>query len=228
MQTVNLNASEPGSGRDRILFLLKRDGAQSTAALAQQLAVTAMAVRQHLSILNAEGLVEFSDEQRKMGRPARIWQLTAEAHKRFPDHHAQLAFDMLQVVQSVFGEEGLERVTDEWTRQQVVTFRARMPSPDLPLVQRVAALVRIRREEGFMAECGSVQNGAIELVENHCAIAKAAHLCSKLCGGELTVFRAVLGVGVTVERVEHFLAGDRRCTYRILEESGVPLPNSGQ
>jgi predicted ArsR family transcriptional regulator len=228
MQTVNLNASEPGSGRDRILFLLKRDGAQSTAALAQQLAVTAMAVRQHLSILNAEGLVEFSDEQRKMGRPARIWQLTAEAHKRFPDHHAQLAFDMLQVVQSVFGEEGLERVTDEWTRQQVVTYRARMPSPDLPLVQRVAALVRIRREEGFMAECGSVQNGAIELVENHCAIAKAAHLCSKLCGGELTVFRAVLGVGVTVERVEHFLAGDRRCTYRILEESGVPLPNSGQ
>ena len=228
MQATNLNASEPGSSRDRILFLLKRDGAQSTAALAQQLAVTTMAVRQHLSVLNAEGLVEFSDEQRKMGRPARIWQLTAEAHERFPDHHAQLAVDVLQVVQSVFGEEGLERVTDEWTRQQVLAYRARMPSPELPLVQRVAALVRIRREEGFMAECGSAQNGAIELVENHCAIAKAAHLCSKLCGGELTVFRAVLGVGVTVERVEHFLAGDRRCTYRILAEPGVPLPNSGQ
>ncbi|WP_443700265.1 helix-turn-helix transcriptional regulator [Pseudomonas sp.] len=223
-----MSASEPGSGRDRILFLLKRDGAQSTAALAQQLAVTAMAVRQHLSVLNAEGLVEFSDEQRKLGRPARIWQLTAEAHGRFPDRHAQLAVGMLQVVQSVFGEEGLEQLTDEWTRQQVVAYRAQMPSPDLPLAQRVAALVRIRREEGFMAECSPARNGAIELVENHCAIAKAAHLCAKLCGGELTLFRAVLGVGVTVERVEHFLAGDRRCTYRILAESGVPLPSSGQ
>ena len=228
MQAANVSASEPGSGRDRILFLLKRDGPQSTAALAQQLAVTAMAVRQHLSVLNAEGLVEFSDEQRKLGRPARIWQLTAVAHERFPDHHAQLAVDMLQVVQSVFGEEGLERVTDEWTRQQVVAYSARMPSPDLPLAQRVAALVRIRREEGFMAECGPAQTGVIELVENHCAIAKAAHLCTKLCGGELTVFRAVLGVGVSVERVEHFLAGDRRCTYRILAEPGVPLPTSGQ
>lgn len=228
MQAANVSVSEPGSGRDRILFLLKRDGAQSTAALAQQLAVTGMAVRQHLSVLNAKGLVKFRDEQRKRGRPARIWQLTAEAHERFPDHHAQFAVDMLQVVQSIFGEEGLERVTDKWTRQQVVAYRARMPSPDLPLAQRVAALVRIRREEGFMAECGPAQNGAIELVENHCAIAKAAHLCSKLCGGELTVFRAILGVGVTVERVEHILAGDRRCTYRILAEPSVPLPSSGQ
>ena len=228
MQAANVSVPEPGSGRDRILFLLKRDGAQSTAALAQQLAVTAMAVRQHLSVLNAKGLVKFRDEQRKRGRPARIWQLTAEAHERFPDHHAQFAVDMLQVVQSIFGEEGLERVTDKWTRQQVVAYRARMPSPDLPLAQRVAALVRIRREEGFMAECGPAQNGAIELVENHCAIAKAAHLCSKLCGGELTVFRAILGVGVTVERVEHILAGDRRCTYRILAEPSVPSPSSGQ
>ena len=187
-----------------------------------------MAVHQHLSVLNAERLVEFSDEQRKLGRPARIWQLISVAHERFPDHHAQLAVDMRQVVQSVFGEEGLERVTDEWTHQQMVAYRARVPSPDLPLAQRVAALVSIRREEGFMAECGSALNGAIELVENHCAIAKAAHLCSKLCSGKLTVFRTVLGVGVTVERVEHFFAVDRRCTYRILAEPDVPLPNSGQ
>lgn len=226
MRAASKSSEAPGSGRDRVLFLLKRDGPQATAQVAQQLGVTAMAVRQHLSVLYGEGLVDFSDEQRKIGRPARVWRLTPKAYARFPDHHAELAVDMLQVVQSAFGEEGLERLTDGWTRKQVAAYRAQMPRQDLPLDQRVAALVKIRCEEGFMAECRPAQDGTIELVENHCAIAKAAHFCTKLCGGELTLFREVLGDGVTVERVEHFLAGDRRCTYRILATPGVPAPSA--
>ncbi|RJG11056.1 transcriptional regulator [Pseudomonas cavernicola] len=228
MRIPSKSSEAPGSGRDRVLFLLKRDGPQATARVAEQLSVTAMAVRQHLSVLYAEGLVDFTDEQRKIGRPARVWRLTPKAYARFPDHHAGLAVDMLQVVQSAYGEEGLERLTDGWTRKQVAAYRTQMPHQDMPLDQRVAALVRIRCEEGFMAESRSAQDGTIELVENHCAIAKAAHFCTKLCGGELRLFREVLGEGVTVERVEHFLAGDRRCTYRILETPGLPGPSAGQ
>ena len=221
MRAASQNAEAPGSGRDRVLFLLKRDGPQATAQVAQQLGVTAMAVRQHLAVLSGEGLVEFSDEQRKIGRPARIWRLTPKADARFPDQHAGLAVDMLQVVQSTFGDEGLERLTDGWTRKQVAAYRAQMPRQDLPLEQRVAALVKIRCAEGFMAECRAAQDGTLELVENHCAIAKAAHSCNQLCGGELRLFRELLGDDVRVERVEHFLAGDRRCTYRILAAPGA-------
>jgi len=95
-----------------------------------------------------------------------------------------------------------------------------MPSRDRPLEERIAGLARIRREEGYMAECGRVRYGAFELVENHCSISRAAQFCPKLCGGELTLFREALGDGVTVERREHMLSGDRRCTFRIIVESG--------
>jgi len=67
-----------------------------------------------------------------------------------------------------------------------------------------------------MAEWKRRPDGALEFVENHCAITKAACLCPKLCGGELSLFRNVLGDDVLVERVEHILAGDRRCSYRII------------
>ena len=218
MQVANMNPDSSGSGRSRVLFQLKTHGPQTAARVGKRLDITTMAVRQHLSVLQGEGVVDFTDERRKVGRPARVWRLTPKANDRFPDSHAELAVDMLQAIQSASGDEGLERLTAERTRKQIERYRARMPSQDRPLEERVAALAKIRREEGYMAECKRVRKGTIELVENHCAISKAAQLCPKLCGGELTLFREALGDRVTVERIEHILSGDRRCTFRIIVE----------
>ena len=217
-----MNSDAPGSGREGILFLLKTKGTQTAARMAKRLGVTTMAVRQHLSVLQGEGLVDFTDERRKVGRPAHLWKLTPKAHDRFPDSHAGLAVEMLQAIRSAFGEEGLERLTDERMRQQEQNYRRRMPGPDAPLEERVAALARLRREEGYMAQWGRKRDGAIELVENHCSIANAAQFCPQLCASELSVFRAVLGDDVSVDRVEHLLRGDRRCTYRIADQPGEP------
>ena len=57
--------------RDRVLFQLKTKGPQTAARLAQRLKITAMAVRQHLAALAEEGLVEWEDERRPVGRPPR-------------------------------------------------------------------------------------------------------------------------------------------------------------
>jgi predicted ArsR family transcriptional regulator len=59
----------------------------------------------------------------------------------------------------------------------------------------------------------------LELVQNHCSVAKAAQFCSTLCGGELSLFRTVLADDVSVEPVEHLLRGDRRCAFRIAERA---------
>ena len=222
MQVDSMNPDSPGSGRNRVLFQLKTHGPQTAARVGKRLDITTMAVRQHLSVLQGEGVVDFTDGRRKVGRPARVWRLTPKANDRFPDSHAELAVDMLRAIQSASGEEGLERLTAERTRKQVESYRARMPSRDRPLEERVAALASIRREEGYMAECKRARNGTIELVQNHCSISKAAQLCPKLCGGELTLFREALGAPVTVERIEHILSGDRRCTFRIIMESVRP------
>jgi hypothetical protein len=59
---------------------------------------------------------------------------------------------MFQAIQSAFGEEGVERLIAERMRQQIESYRGRMPGPGTPLEQRVGALARIQREEGYMAE----------------------------------------------------------------------------
>jgi len=220
-----MSSDVPGSARERVLFVLKTKGPQTAARMAKSLGVTTMAVRQHLAVLEGEKLVDFTDERGTVGRPARLWQLTSNAYDRFPDCHAELAVGMLQAVQSTFGEQGLDRLTEERTRQQAQTYRARMPDPNSPIEDRLASLARIRREEGYMAESKRRRDGTFELVENHCSIAKAARLCPKLCGGELSLFRTLLGENVSVERVEHILSGDRCCSYRITERPSEPALN---
>lgn len=205
----------PATGRDRVLLLLKTKGQQTAAQMAKRLGITTMAVRQHLAALQDEGLVDYVDEPRKVGRPARGWRLTPKAGERFGDHHVELAVGMLQAVHGAFGEKGLERVIAERLRQQIASYRARMPGPSAPLEQRVAALVRIRREEGYMAEWRRARDGSLQLVENHCAVERAARFCPKLCGAEVSLFRAVLGDEVAVDRSEYMLDGARRCAYRI-------------
>lgn len=216
------------SGRERVLFVLKTKGAQTAAQVAKQLGVTTMAVRQHLAVLQAEDLVDFVDERRPVGRPARLWQLTAKAYDRFPDCHGELAVGMLRAAHSAFGEQGLVRLVDERTRQQAASYRACMPGSDAPLEDRLAALARIRHEEGYMADWSPRGDGSFEFAENHCSIAKAVRLYPMLCSSELSLFRTVLGDDVSIERVEHIAAGARRCAYRITQchretvGSGVP------
>ena len=56
----------------------------------------------------------------------------------------------------------------------------------------------------------------------------ATRFCPKLCAGELSLFRSVLGSDVSVDRVEHILSGDRRCAYRITLRPSDPALAGGQ
>jgi predicted ArsR family transcriptional regulator len=174
-----------------------------------------MAVRQHLQSAEAEGLVAFVDERRKVGRPARIWSLTSKATKRFPDSHSDLTVDLLEAVKVTFGEEGLDRLITERSKKQRASYRERMPASGSPLEDRIEALASIRAGEGYMAEWNREDDGSYTLSENHCPICAAAALCQGFCRDELSMFRELLGEDVTVSRGDHILAGARRCAYRI-------------
>jgi predicted ArsR family transcriptional regulator len=167
-----------------------------------------------LQRLQVGELVTFAEQRGSVGRPARIWRLTEKAAEQFPEGYADLAVDMLGALRATFGKTGLAKVLEVRRTAQVEHYREALPGEDQSLSRRVAALVRLRSDEGYMAESSRLRDGSVVLVENHCPICSAASLCPGLCGAELELFREAIGSDVTVEREEHILAGDRRCTYR--------------
>ena len=224
-----MDAASAGPARDRILFHLKTKGPQTATQLARRLGVTPMAVRLHLQALVAERMVAFtelSDARQKLGRPSRVWALLPAAAGRFPDTHSDLTVELIRAVRSTFGEDGLDRLVSERSRQQKEGYRRRMPGPDAPVEARVESLAAIRKDEGYMAEWSREADGSWLLAENHCPICAAATACQGFCRDELETFRELLGPDVTVTRTDHLLAGARRCTYRI--SAADPAPDPGE
>jgi predicted ArsR family transcriptional regulator len=199
----------------RILEALKRADSLTTAELADRLEVTAVATRDHIEDLHASGLVErLEDAPRGRGRPAHRWAITPLADSLFPDRHADLTVALITSIRSTLGDDALERVIEARTRTQRAVYQQAIPD-DRPLGQKVKALARLRTGEGYEAEARRDSSGAWLLIEHHCPICDAATACLTLCRDELTVFQQVLGPDARVERTQHLLGGDRRCTYRI-------------
>ncbi|MCR9071688.1 MAG: transcriptional regulator [Alphaproteobacteria bacterium] len=199
---------------DRILFRLKTRGPDSIAGLSSAFGVTSEAVRQLLVKLEADGLVSFEDQRSGRGRPKRLWRLTDTGHARFPDRHSDLTVGLLDAVRSEFGEDGLERLIARRENEQRRIY-VEATSGAATLEQRVSRLAELRDREGYMAEWRRDEDGSLLLIENHCPICAAAERCQALCRSELDVFREALGTDAVVERVDHVLAGGRRCAYRV-------------
>ena len=204
----------PGGSRRALLDRLKRGGPQEARELAAHLGVTAMAARQHLYALEAEGIVATERQPRPRGRPVKLWRLTEAAAPFFPDGHAELTLGLLDAMTEAFGARGLGKLIAARSEAQRAAYGARI-RPGWPLKRRVEALARIRSEEGYMAEARATGRGVYLLVENHCPICAAARACRGLCQRELELFREVLGPDVEVTRLDHLLSGARRCSYRI-------------
>ncbi|GHA18080.1 transcriptional regulator [Devosia pacifica] len=195
-------------------MLIKMRGAMTSAALGAALGITAEAARQQLVRLGDAGLVEFSAERKGVGRPSRRWQLTEAGAARFPDTHAALTVQLLDIVRDALGDTALDSVISERERRTLAAYRGAM-SDAATLQDRVKALTAMRSEEGYMAASWQQDDGSYMLVENHCPICAAATACQGFCRAELAVFQEVLGSGAEVRRSEHILAGARRCAYEI-------------
>src|SRR5436305_1563977 len=96
----------PGSSRQEILRLLRRRGGLTAEDLARAVGITAVAVRQHLQVLEAAGLVGSASERRPIGRPRRVYSLTDQADELFPTGYHLLANIILEQLRARDGRAG--------------------------------------------------------------------------------------------------------------------------
>lgn len=196
--------------RQRILDIVRERGEMTVRGLSEELRVTGTGVRQHIAILEREGLVEHREERGRVGRPALVYTLTSAGEATYPTRYDALAVAILE-------EEGEQRDAVELQRF-AKRIGQRLAAPYTPALRdaspeaRVDAACGILREQHLVADWERA-DGGYRLNARTCPYPEVADRTQLACAvdvafvGELTA--------MDVELSSCMARGDDCCTYAL-------------
>lgn len=204
---MNTNTNDT---RTNIINLLKINAKMTIKEVSTQLDMSSMGVRQHLSSLEREGLVEYYRQKSSRGRPKYIYTLTDQAKEIFPESYKSFAIEVLEEAENIGGGDLVNQLLTKRMQSQIQSYEKRLQGKNLN--KKIEELAKIRNEEGYMAKV-SKDGDNYALIEYHCPISMIAKKYPILCETEKELFQRVLGVEIT--REHHLMCGSHKCSYYI-------------
>ena len=204
--------------RQQILDHLRANPWATVRELGEALGLTPTGIRQHITILEQEGLVRGEEQRGRVGRPAFSYALTGDGEARYPKRYEQLATALANEVRAQLGEEVVERVL-RGTAQRL----AQQLRPGLRLggdaEQRVESLVRALRAEQVVCdweqEPGDQRDGerVLLLHQRTCPYPEVARDTALTCSMDVALVEEL--TGLPTELAECAARGDACCTFRL-------------
>jgi predicted ArsR family transcriptional regulator len=178
--------------------------------------MTTMGARQHLQDLANKGYVQATTtaEKQTRGRPVHFWSLTQRGHSHYPDGHKDIAIELINLLSEDQHSDLLASLVRRRSEQQRSHYANALAEAQPNTADRLRKLARLRSDEGYMAEVRLLPDGWL-FIENHCPIAAAAKSCSSFCSSERDTFQQLLGDDMSVDQVDHLMAGARRCSFKV-------------
>lgn len=186
--------------------------------LGERLRITRTAVRQHLTALEADGLVQVAGHRASGGRPHQLFILTAKGHELFPRQYSWLAKLLVESVQAEAGSEHLaQRLGAMGTS---VGRQLRDQHPQLTTVRaRVHKLSELMEQLGYDATLSRTRGaGAIEA--SNCVFHELAMANPAICEFDRALLRTF--TGSAVEHQECMAKGGHVCRFAFAQREGKP------
>lgn len=196
--------------RQQILDYLYRRGRGTVRDLSAMLALTATGVRQHLTVLERDGLVAAHEERGHVGRPAHVYQLTEGGERLYPRNYDTLANLLLEEVRAMAGADALQRLLRRVSSRLAERYGDRTEGRTLG--ERVEVAAAVLREQGCVVEMAR-QGDEYLIRQCTCPYPNVARQHSAVCALEVDFVRRMTGADARL--TSSLLRGDDACTYRI-------------
>lgn len=207
-------AGEDAPTRKRVAISILEHGPSTAVTLAERLDLTPAGIRRHLEHLVADGLLQAKPQriigERRRGRPAQEYELTARGRERFSNTYDDLATEVLTFLAKTGGDEAvLEFARDRWASRKAYYLNVvkGMSDEDKP-----AALAQALSADGYPSSVIDGPGGE-QICQHHCPVANVAEQFPQLCEAE-TEFLAEL-LGSHVQRLATIAHGDGVCTTHV-------------
>ncbi len=222
-------ALESGT-RERVLQAISEHGPLTALALADQLGLTATAVRRHLDNMADAGVIvshEAPPALRGRGRPARAYVVSEAGHHALESDYDHLAIEALRFLAAHAGEEAVGAFAAERIATVEQRYAVELAEAGATPRARAEALVTALTRDGYAASARPVGDKGsrsaltgIQLCQGHCPVQDVAREFPQFCDAETEAFSRLLGVHV--QRLATLAHGDHVCTTFIPAEALAP------
>lgn len=198
-----------GMGRtqqDLLGALLYQPGGMSIDELANHLAVTRTAIRQHLAALERDGLILRGETRPTGRRPEQLYQLSARGRELFPRQYQLLADLLIGEVASLIGHDALLRLMRGLGRKLAGEMEQQVVDE--------ARIAEHMNQAGYEAQIILRSSGEPEIVAHNCVFHHLAAAHPEVCELDLALIGA-LGGG-EVEHLECMVRQGQVCRFRIV------------
>jgi DeoR family suf operon transcriptional repressor len=204
--------------KDKIFHALRDQGQMTVSELAAAVKITPIAVRHHLSSLQAEGMVEVREERHGVGRPRQIYKLTPIAMERNTSRYYQFTTLLLDQLKEHLPPEMVEKLLREVASSMAGEWKAELDALPMPL--RLERLVELLTREGFVAKVESTGTDQYCLTELACPYSRISLTHPEVCALDASMLSRALGT--PVERISCIRTGSQSCTYSIVGKETGP------
>ena len=195
------------SSKHQILTCLKRQGSSTVDGLAQALGLAPVTVRQHLTGLQRDDLVETAIVRRSTGRPHYSYRLSRRGEDTFPRRYDRLTETLLQEISvmdvgelaGLGPEQRMSLLLRRLSHRLALHYAPQVQNR--PLEERVAAATEILHADGGFAEWEKTDRG-YEIRDYNCLFSRLGTGNGAGCDWHLSFLGWLLGAEVRAERVD--------------------------
>jgi len=196
--------------RQQILDYLRRHGRGTVKELGQLLGLTSTGIRQHLTVLERDSLVEAREERGRVGRPTLVYSITATADALFPKSYDQLLSVLLEETRATVGNEQIYQILQRVAGRLAEPHLDRLSGQTLD--QRVKTAAEVLEGQGCVTEV-TQENDEYLIDEYSCPFPKAAERDSSVCALHVEFVSLITDADTRLTR--SLLRGESACTYRV-------------
>jgi predicted ArsR family transcriptional regulator len=196
--------------RQDILDLLRRRSQATVREIGDELGLTATGIRQHLTVLERDGLVEAHEERGHVGRPALVYRLSADGDGLYPKKYDELANALIEEARKVLGPPALAQLMKSVATRFAAPHSARLAGK--PLAERVEATGSILEARGNVVT-QSKEGDEYSVRKHTCEYWNVATKNSIICALDVEFVRQLAGADARL--TTSLLRGDDCCTFHI-------------
>lgn len=203
MSTITQNSD------DRVLELLRAHGALGVADLAERTEVTQTAVRQRLTRLMSEGLVERQLIRAARGRPSHQYSLTEKARRELGTNFADLAMVLWREIRQIRDPEIRRGLLSRIAKAMADVYAPTIDGQSTPERMRALAKLFGERNVPFSVD----ESGELPvLVAGECPYPSLAEEDRGICAVERLLFSELLETDVRLSQCR--LDGHNCCEFQ--------------